>query len=556
VAIFSFLSIRAASRPILCLFLGLLAVSSSDAQAQAVGTQCTTRECFAEHVASCEAATFDTPVVAGARARYTVHGPPGEDECEIGFEFLDNPNRAWVGLPLFFVVDTEQAFEPQLKEAMAECLQGKSGSYRCAGPLWELVGGGDQLDQLAGGDQLDQLAGGDQLDQLAGGHDMVELRMAADPTCGVAVDDEGPPLYPLPHDGRWGYVTRDGEWAIEPRWIQAEPFSEGRAAVDGGAELGGLWGVIDRAGNYVLEPVLRPDLCSDSGDRLCKSPIRPFSEGCASAQHFDEHSRYLFLTRDGSTWLFDTLPEGVPERSFGGFGDFSEGKAWFHAWERGPETNYYGWIDASGQVVIPRQYSGAGNFVDGFAPAAIRSDLWALMDTDGNPAIPTKWKYYGARSFSEGLAAIKIDVSRWMYFSDRALVIDKIEFKTPGQIELGPPGEAGLIGEAGSFHDGLAPVRPKWASDDEFLFIRPDGSEAFSPARDLHLKVCTVNPLPEFQRGLVRLLVANDGETCGETGADFERRAEYDKAHFVYLDTSGKIVLEQAWREGDADGTQ
>lgn len=514
---------------------GLLAVSSSDAQAQGAGTQCETQECFAEHVASCEAATFDTPVVVGAQARYVVRGPPGEDECEIRFEFLDHPNRAWVGLPLSFVVDTEQAFEPQLKEAVADCLQGRNSNYRCAGPLWELVGGSDQLEQLAGG------------------RDRVELRTAAAPMCGVAVDDEDPPLYPLPRDGRWGYVTRDGEWAIEPRWVQAEPFSEGRAAVDGGAEHGGLWGVIDRDGNYVLEPALRPDLCSGSGAGLCKSPIRPFSEGCASAQHFDEHSRYLFLTRDGSTWLFDTLPAGVPERGFAGFGDFSEGKAWFHAWERGPETNYYGWIDASGDVVIPRQYSGAGNFVDGFAPAAIRSDLWALMDADGNPVIPSKWKYYGARSFSEGLAAIKINVFRWMYFSEQALVIDKIAFKTPGQIELGPPGEAGLIGEAGSFHDGLAPVRPKWASDDEFLFIRPDGSEAFSPARDLRLKVCSVNPLPEFQRGLVRLLVANDGETCGETGADFERRAHYEKAHFVYLDTSGKIVVEQTWREGEPD---
>ena len=505
--------------------LGLLAFSVSNAQAQAVATQCTTRECFADHVASCEAATFDTQVVAGAQARYTVHGPPGESECEIRFEFLDNPNGAWVGPGLSFVVGTKQAFEPQLKAAVSDCLQGNNSGYRCAGPLWE----------------------------LAGGHDRVDMKVAIAQTCSVAVEDEGPPLYPLPRDGRWGYVTRDGEWAIEPRWIQAEPFSEGRAAVDGGVEHGGLWGVIDRDGNYVLEPVLRPDRCSGSGEGLCESPMRPFSEGCASAQHFDEHSRYLFLTRDGSAWLFDTLPEGVPERGFGGFGDFSEGKAWFHAWEPGPETNNYGWIDASGEVVIPRQYSKAGNFVDGLAPAAVGDDLWALMDADGNPVIPDRWKYYGAREFSEGLAPIKIDVFRWMYFSDKALVIDKIAFDSPGQIELGPADEAGHIGEAGSFHDGLAPVKPKWASHDEFLFIRPDGSEAFSPARDLHLKVCSVNPLPEFRHGLVRLLVANDGETCGETGADFERRAHYEKAHFVYLDTSGEIALEQAWREAEPD---
>jgi len=506
---------------------GLLTFSVSNALAQNVGTQCTTRECFADHVASCEAATFDTQVVAGAQARYIVRGPPGEDECEIGFEYLDNPNGALVGPTLSFVVGTEQAFEPQLKAAQSDCLQGYISGYQCAGPLWV----------------------------LGGGQEKVELSVAAAPTCGVVVEDEVPALYPLPQDGKWGYVTRDGEWAIEPTWVQAESFSEGRAAVDGGDDHGGLWGVIDPAGNYVLEPALRSDLCSGSGDGLCKPPIRPFSEGCASAQHFDEHSRYLFLTRDGSTWMLDQLPAGVPERGFEGFGDFSDGKAWFRAWEPGPETNHYGWIDASGEVVIPRQYSGAGNFVDGFAPAAQGGDLWALMDTDGNPVIPDRWKYYGAREFSEGLASIKIDAFRWMYFSQTSLVIDKITFKTPGQIGRGPAEEEGLIGEAGSFHDGLAPVRPKWASDSEFLFIRPDGSEAFSPARDLNLKVCLWSPLPEFQQGLVRLLVANDSENCGETGASFERRAHYERAHFVYLDTTGHITIEQEWRENDAGST-
>ncbi len=70
-------------------------------------------------------------------------------------------------------------------------------------------------------------------------------------------------------------------------WVKAEPFSEGRAAVDGGVERGGLWGIIDRDGNYVLEPFLNPDSCSREGQRLCRSPLRPFSEGCTSAQHFD-----------------------------------------------------------------------------------------------------------------------------------------------------------------------------------------------------------------------------------------------------------------------------
>jgi len=51
---------------------------------------------------------------------------------------------------------------------------------------------------------------------------------------------------------------------------------------------------------------------------------------------------------------------------------------------------------------------------------------------------------------------------------------------------------------------------------------------------------------------LVRLLVTNDGEPCDE--ADRERAPD-ENAHYVYLDTTGKIILEQPWREGDTDAT-
>lgn len=478
---------------ILCMLFGAQIASPSTAQPTAI--QCRTQECFEKQAALCEPATFDTQIVAGGQARYRVFpGPPGEEECYIGFEFLRNPDPSLVGQFMSFRVDTREDLEPQLKEAVADCLMGRKSKYECSGPLWD----------------------------LAGGSDKVEMKMASGPVCGVAVADEGEPLHALPRDGKWGYVTRDGAWAIAPQWAQAEPFSEGRAAVNGG----GLFGIIDRDGNYVLEPFLES--------------IRPFSEGCASATHFDETRKYLFVSRDGSFWHYDTPPEGATERGFGGFGDFSEGKAWFFEVDFGPEQNKYGWIDATGKVVIPKLYSGAGNFVDGLAPAAQRGDYWALMDETGEARVPDRWRFQKILAFSEGLAAVRIDVFTWMYMSRERIAFDKITYKTPDGTRLGPPGEAGIISRAGSFHDGLAPVRPKWPlSDEGVIFVRPDGSEAFTPARDLNLRICSMDPLPEFRDGLVRLLVANE--------------AECDSAHIVYLDTTGKIVLEEPWREGDTD---
>jgi len=52
------------------------------------------------------------------------------------------------------------------------------------------------------------------------------------------------------HDGRWGFINKDGRWVIQPQFIGAGGFSDGLAAV----EAGGLWGFVDRSGNWVVTP--------------------------------------------------------------------------------------------------------------------------------------------------------------------------------------------------------------------------------------------------------------------------------------------------------------
>lgn len=50
--------------------------------------------------------------------------------------------------------------------------------------------------------------------------------------------------------GLWGYVDKMGEYVIPPSFEAAEIFSEGLAAV----KIGGKWGFIDQTGNVVIEP--------------------------------------------------------------------------------------------------------------------------------------------------------------------------------------------------------------------------------------------------------------------------------------------------------------
>ena len=483
--------------------------------AEAAGKTCREETCFADQIADCKpGSTYTTPVIAEAQARYSIVGPH-KSGCDINMTFMQHPNSDWVGKPLLFVIDPGGDADAQIKSAVVACLEGKGKQWLCDGPL-HTMGGSVQKP--------------------------VTIVAATEPPCGVEVADEGPPLYPMPGNGRWGYVTRNGEWAIEPTWAYAEPFSEGRAVVDNG----GRWGVIDREGNYVLEPVLRSSSClTSTGNRnVCQSPLQPFSQGCSTAKiQKDGNPHSFFVDRSGRFWLDDALPEDLDDRDVWEFGRFSGGRVWFRAMGENLKESY-GWIDKQGKLVLKDNFSGAGEFVDGRAPAASGGDWWAYIDAEGNPVIPRKWSFKGARPFSEGFAAAEAKQFRWMYFStEGALAIERVTLIPPRQV-IGKTVTELDIGAAGDFHDGLAPVIPSMMFDaEELIYIRPDGTEAFAPGSKHGLKVCQPWRLPEFRNGLLQLLVANKGAECADAmpGQALTR----GNAHYVYLDSSGDIVLQE-----------
>jgi len=62
-------------------------------------------------------------------------------------------------------------------------------------------------------------------------------------------------LFPVKEGGKWGYVNREGEVAIEAKYDQAEAFREGLAVVEMGEGFPVRgWGYIDRRGEAVIAP--------------------------------------------------------------------------------------------------------------------------------------------------------------------------------------------------------------------------------------------------------------------------------------------------------------
>lgn len=348
--------------------------------------------------------------------------------------------------------------------------------------------------------------------------------------CGKEVADHGEALYPMPRDGKWGYVNRQSEWVIAPQWDQVEEFSEGRAAVGGWQR----WGIIDRSGQLVVPMDYKsPSFTTRAERRIFESPFQPFSEGCAAAEIFTSEAEYLFFDRQGGRH-YPALPD---EKKLAGLGSFSEGLAWF-SWNEGIDW-YYGWLDSKGDVAIAAEFAAAGDFVGGLAPAESSRGGVGFINPEGQLALPYKWILRSANAFSEGLAAFSVEAFRTQYM-DREDSILRHAYDAVTDTEV-------PMGSGGDFHDDRAPVNLELgeASRSVLAYIDPQGQVAFVPERLSGLMLCLPGRLSEFHQGLLRLMVADDGKDCGEGAFDLDLAA-YDKAHYVYLDPAGEVVMRQS----------
>lgn len=181
-------------------------------------------------------------------------------------------------------------------------------------------------------------------------------------------------LAPAKVDGKWGFIDRSGQWAIEPQFRAVYGFSSGLAAVDTGENLlGNNWGFIDKTGNFMIEPQFRE--------------IRyGFADGTDNLVCARKRKRWGYIDKTG---------EFVIEPRFDGIGSFSHGFANVRIGEK------TGCIDRSGNIVIEpkwemfRAFSSAGTaFVEEWVPNnhGGRVLLWGLIDKTGRVLVPPKWK--------------------------------------------------------------------------------------------------------------------------------------------------------------------
>lgn len=287
--------------------------------------------------------------------------------------------------------------------------------------------------------------------------------------CGVSVAES---LYPVRIDGRYGYIDRQGNMAIEPQWAYASCFQDGYAIIGNGGQYEN--GLIDAEGKIIVPleysidcqggvyiVVEDCDACIEYGffDPLSQMFIAPQYQYITNSQ---ARNNNLILVKDNGKFGYVDRGNGKPEIAFlydepVFQAQFQDGYAItskiltaddemyfeFHLiTESGDEivfpsniclvadvfcgisegrviiqdrtTGLYGFGDMAGNIVVDPQYEMVRNYSEGYA-AVSQKGLWGHIDDAGNTVQKCSYKLHAedesefGYSFCNGIAFLQTE---------------------------------------------------------------------------------------------------------------------------------------------------
>ena len=335
-------------------------------------------------------------------------------------------------------------------------------------------------------------------------------------------------------DRKTGYIDKSGQVVIPFEYNDAFYFSEGLASV----KKEERWGCIDKTGKIIIPfqyagPQLFKEGLSATGNGYIDKNSQAvqfhydydyddrdvwekcFSEGLASVR---KNGKYGYINKSGQVVIPFEYDWARP---------FNEGLAAVVKDGKG------GYIDQSGQVVVPFEYDSATVFSEGLA--LVRKDRgWGYIDKNGRTVIPFEYnEHYLAGDFSEGLAMVGKD-GKWGYIDKNGKAVTAFEYDWGGSFREGlayvtKNGKSGYIDrtsqvvvpleydEANLFSEGVALVK----KDGRLGILKNPLTQTAVPAVPV-----VVNPLSPELEAAVRLAV---GKLSGElTGSDWQRLTALD----------------------------
>lgn len=228
-------------------------------------------------------------------------------------------------------------------------------------------------------------------------------------------------------EGFWGYMDKNGNIVIEPKYSDAWPFSNGLAFVGfpngmeiekvdeidtSGAIVGQreilipmiMYGCIDKNGNVIIPPIktwTRGSVFKDSvalvATVLNRSSDYYLPEDAETDDQTYEESKEVYKYYNMKGELLDITDDFDDE--YIKFNDFSDGLALVR------KNNLYGFIDKKGNAVIDFMFCEASDFHEGLAKVLI-NDKYGYIGKTGQIVISPQ--YTDAADFSCGLARVSV----------------------------------------------------------------------------------------------------------------------------------------------------
>lgn len=268
-------------------------------------------------------------------------------------------------------------------------------------------------------------------------------------------------------DGKFGYIDRKGDIAIEPIYSEAHYFSDGKAVVkqangkeeeDPLSALNGLdnkFGCIDANGNTVIDFIYE-SLDNFLNDRSY-GVLRSNKEREPGAAYIIDGAENRYLLDGKGNIISDPLPRIYVYCNFP-----KDGLAPVYPMFRGGilDTGSF-FIDRNGETVTPGRgkteseierilskphkltlfpeegkFLDCSRFVNGYAPVSFDENKWTFVDTDlvvcGNEN--SDWYFEYAYPFSSGMAAVKLD-GKYGYIDTEFNLVIPYQYDEAGYFE-------------------------------------------------------------------------------------------------------------------------
>jgi predicted DNA-binding WGR domain protein len=275
-------------------------------------------------------------------------------------------------------------------------------------------------------------------------------------------------------------------------------------------EVDDRYGFINRKGEMVIEPKFER--------------VGEFSEGLAS---FGERMPMGFINKKGEIVI------RANENMYLSSDRFSEGLVPFACYpgERGPFKHKVGYIDRKGKIVIKAQFEDARSFSEGLAPVKI-GKKWGYIDKTGKVVIQPAYKDYG--HFINGIAIVLIQRGERAYIDKSGKFILKVKSSY-----------------AGRFIDGVAFVK----RGDKYVCIDKTGKKVFPQEFERAYR---------FSDGLALVKLNGKWGWINRKG-EFVIKPQFDNAagfaeglsvvqvkrRWGYIDKTGKFAIEPMFEDAD-----